>query len=141
MRLPLVGSLVGLLIGVALAVLLRPTAAGSGSFERSTTFVCDLVEAAECDGAAACTDVTPEQIGLPTEILVDLAELRLVSTTDEQRTSPILGVEKLETAILLQGNQNGRAWAMVIDRKTGHLSATLADVEGAFVVAGACAPK
>ena len=41
-------------------------------------------------------------------------------------------------AIVVQGHQNGRGWTMVIDRETGHLSATLTETPGAFILAGAC---
>ena len=102
--------------------------------------VCDFVEAAQCDGAAVCRDVTLEQIDLPAVIHVDFAGKALASE-DGQRTSPIASVEALDTALVLQGYQNGRGWTMVVDRATGQLSATLAEVEGAFVVAGACTAK
>jgi len=106
----------------------------------SVPLVCDLVEAAQCDGVAACTDVTLEQIDLPPVWLVDFDAKQLASE-DGARTTPIVSVEKLDAALLLQGNQNGRGWTMVVDRVSGHLSASLVDTEGAFVLAGACTPK
>jgi hypothetical protein len=99
--------------------------------------VCDLVEAAQCDGVASCTDVTVEQIGLPPVWHVDFAANQIASA-DAQRTSPIAAVEALDAVLVLQGRQNGRGWTMVIERATGHLSAALAGAEGAFVLAGAC---
>ena len=125
---------------LALCALFAAVAARAGSVDGSKPLVCDLVEAAQCDGVAACTDVTLEQIDLAGPIHVDFAASRLHST-DEQRTSPIASVEKEDDVILLQGSQNGRGWTMVIDRATGHLSATLADAEGAIVIAGACTAK
>jgi hypothetical protein len=70
-------------------------------------------------------------------VKVDFVQGQLVSE-DGSRTSPIVARETLESVLLLQGNQNGRGWTMVIERASGHLSATLADAEGAFVIAGAC---
>jgi hypothetical protein len=104
----------------------------------SRLLVCDLAEAAQCDGVAECRDVTAMQIDLPPVVLVDFESKQLTSE-DGARTSPIIAVEKLDATLLLQGHRNGRGWTMVIDRATGHLSATMADVEGAFVLAGACA--
>jgi hypothetical protein len=43
--------------------------------------------------------------------------------------------------LLIQGNRNGRGWTMVIDRVTGHLSAAVANADGAFVLAGACTAR
>jgi hypothetical protein len=119
--------------------MILPIAAGvaAAGLDGSAPLVCDFTEAAQCDGVAVCTDVTLDQIDLPAVIHVDFAGSRLAST-DGQRTSPIAAVETLDTALVLQGHQNGRGWTLVIDRATGHLSATLAELEGAFVVAGAC---
>ena len=103
----------------------------------SEPLVCDLVEAAQCDGVANCADVTVEQIGLPPVWHVNFAASQ-VATPDAQRTSPIAAVEVLDAVLVLQGHQKGHGWTMVIERATGHLSAALAGAEGAFVLAGAC---
>jgi hypothetical protein len=101
---------------------------------------CAIAEAAECDEAATCSDVTPEQIELPGAWRVDFAAKQLVST-DGQRTSPIHAVETLTGVVVLQGHQNGRGWTMVVARETGHLAATITDAEGVFVLAGGCIPE
>ena len=101
---------------------------------------CALAEAAECDEMAECSDVTPEQIELPGEWRIDFAAKQLVSA-DGQRTSPIQAVEALESVVVLQGQQNGRGWTMVLERATGRLSATIATVEGAFMLAGGCSAE
>jgi hypothetical protein len=98
---------------------------------------CTFPEAAECDEMAECSDVTLEQIELPGAWRIDFAAKQLVSM-DGQRTSPIHAVETLDTVVVLQGHQNGRGWTIVLERATGHLSATIADVEGIFVLVGGC---
>jgi hypothetical protein len=103
----------------------------------SEPLVCDLVEAAECDGVASCADVTVEEIGLPPVWHVDFAASQ-VASADAQRTSPVAAVEVLDAVLVLQGRQRGHGWTMVIERATGHLSAALAGAEGAYVLAGAC---
>ena len=124
-----------LLLGVG--VLVFSANARAEGLDRSKPLVCDLVEAAQCDGVAKCTEVTVEQIDLPAVFHVDFAGSKLAAP-DDPRTSPIKAVEALDAVLVLQGHQNGRGWTMVIARATGHLSATLADAEGAFVLAGAC---
>jgi hypothetical protein len=101
---------------------------------------CALAEAAECDEMAECSDVTLEQIELPGAWRIDFTAKQLVST-DGQRTSPIHAVEALDAVVVLQGHQNGRGWTMVVERTTGHLSATIADAEGVFVLAGGCSAE
>ena len=112
-------------------------AARAEGLDASKPLVCSLAEAAECDGVAACTDVTLEQIDLPPIWRVDFAAKQLASQ-DGQRTSPIAAVETLDTALVLQGQQNGRGWTLVVERATGHLSVSTADVEGVYVLAGSC---
>jgi hypothetical protein len=106
----------------------------------SSPLVCDLAEVAQCDGVAECEDVTVSQIDLPPVVLVDF-EAKQLASEDGERTSPIVSVEKLDEVLLLQGHQNGRGWTLVIDRASGHLTATMADAEGAFVLAGACTAR
>jgi len=116
---------------------LAPAAAPAESLDASKPLRCSISEAAECDGVAACTDVTLEQIDLPALWRVDFAAKQLASE-DGQRTSPIAVLETLAAALVLQGHQNGRGWTLVVERATGHLSASAADAEGAFVLAGSC---
>ena len=101
---------------------------------------CALAKAAECDPDAACSSVALEQIELPEQVDLDFATKQLVST-DAQRTSPIHAIDTLERVLVLQGHQEGRGWTIVIERATGHLAATLADVDGSFVLSGGCAPR
>ena len=40
--------------------------------------------------------------------------------------------------LILQGGENGRAWSLVIDQKTGEMTAAVADHDGGFMIAGVC---
>ena len=124
---------------VPLAVL-APALLRAEALDGSKPLVCEIVEAAECDGVAACTDVTLDQIDLPSLWRIDFAAKQLASA-DGARSSPIAALETLDGALVLQGHQNGRGWTLVVDRATGHLSASAADAEGAFVLAGSCSAK
>ena len=117
--------------------LILPCVAVAQGLDASKPMRCALAEAAQCDPMAACTDVTLEQIELPDEVRVDFAAKQLTSA-DSQRTSPIRAVESFDDVLVLQGHENGRGWTMVVDRASGHLSASLASAEGAFVLAGGC---
>ena len=124
----------------SLGILLLALSSGAARAEvldASKPLICSISEAAECDGVAACTDVTPEQMDVPSLWRVDFANKQLVSK-DGQRSSPISTLETLDAVLLLQGNQNGRGWTLAIERATGHLSASAADAEGTFALAGSC---
>jgi hypothetical protein len=119
---------------------LLASAAQAQEIDATKPLRCILSEAAECDEMAECSDVTLEQIELPGEWRIDFASKQLVST-DGQRTSPVQAIEALDAVVVLQGHQNGRGWTMVLERATGRLSATIATLEGAFVLAGGCIPE
>jgi hypothetical protein len=121
-------------------LLLLPIQASGEDVDGKTPLVCDLVKVSQCDGVASCASTDFADIDLPPVYVVDFAAKRLASE-DGQRTSPIASQELLDAVLLLQGTQNGRGWTMVIDRATGHLSATIADAEGALVIAGACTAR
>src|SRR5262245_22549102 len=125
----------------ALVVLLgaAPGVALADPLDASKPLVCSIAEVAECDGTATCSATSLEQIDLPPLWRVDFAAKQLASA-DGQRTSPIAALETLDAALVLQGHQSGRGWTLVVDRKTGHLSGSAADAEGAFVLAGSCTP-
>jgi hypothetical protein len=123
-----------------LAVALLAVAAGAhaeGS-EGAQPLVCDFVKAAECDGVAVCSNVTPEEIDLASIIRIDFAARKITEPGGDLH-SPIATIEDLGAVVILQGQENNRGWTLVIDRASGHLSATIADASGAFVLAGACA--
>jgi hypothetical protein len=123
-----------------LTLLLFAFAAHAEGLDATQPLRCALAEAAECDEMAECSDVTLEQIELPGEWRIDFAAKQLVSI-DGQRTSPIHAVDALDAVVVLQGHQEGRGWTMVLERATGRLSATIATVEGAFILAGGCSAE
>jgi hypothetical protein len=122
------------------AALAIAASAHADGLDTSRPLHCVLAAAADCDESASCETVTLEQVGLPEGWRVDFAGQRLVSE-DGQRTSPITALETLDTALLLQGHQNGRGWTLVVERATGHLAATVADADGAFVLSGGCSAE
>jgi hypothetical protein len=124
---------------LALGLLLAAPAHAEG-LDGSAPLRCALAEAAECDEAAQCSDVTLAEVELPELWRVDFAARQLASS-DGQRTSPIAAVETLDGALVLQGHQNGRGWTLVIERATGHLSGAIAGPDGAFVLAGGCSAE
>jgi hypothetical protein len=124
-------------LSIAALLAVAPAAARADVLDASKPLVCSIAKAAECDGVAACNDVSLEEIDLPPLWRVDFAARQLASV-DGLRASPIGALEMLEGALLLQGNQNGRGWTLVVERATGHLSGSAADAEGAFVLAGSC---
>jgi hypothetical protein len=120
-----------------IGVLGLPTGATAADLDAKKPLRCALGPASDCDTAADCSDVPIAEIGLPEILRIDF-DAKHLGVPDDPRTSPIGTVETLEKVIVLQGHQNGRGWTIVVDRATGHLAASLADIEGVFVLAGGC---
>jgi hypothetical protein len=129
-----------LAVRLAIAAVLLAANARAEGLDGSLPLACDLSKAAQCDGDAVCSSVEFAAIDLPPVFHVDFEGGKLASE-DGTRTSPIAARELLDATLVLQGHQNGRGWTMAIDRATGHLSATIADAEGAIVLGGACTAR
>ncbi len=122
-----------------LALLLALAAAPAAAIDGAKPLVCDLAQAAQCEGDGNCSRVTPEQIDLPRVFRIDF-EKRRITEPGSERNDVISVVEVLDDVVMLQGRQSNRGWTIVLDRTNGHLSAGLVDALGAFVLAGACTP-
>jgi hypothetical protein len=109
----------------------------AADFDGTRALVCTFDSAAECDADAQCTKVSSGEIDLPESISVDFNAHRLRSP-DGQRTSPIDAMAVSDAVLIAQGNQNGRAWSMTLDRTTGGMIGTIAEPAGAFVLTGSC---
>ena len=109
----------------------------AADFDGSKPLICAPVEAMDCVAGEACTRGTPDNIGAPAFIRLDLTK-KVVS--GPRQTSPILFMDKSEQRLLLQGTELGYGWTIVLDAETGKLTTTLVDETGAFVLFGSCTP-
>jgi hypothetical protein len=122
----LVGSL---LIGLA------TVPASAGDFDGSKLLICAPVEAMDCAAGMACERSTPEEVGAPAFLRIDVARKAIIGP---KRTSPIQFMEKSESQLLLQGTELGLGWTVALDQETGKIAVTLVNRDGAFVLFGAC---
>ncbi len=122
---------------VSCAALVLAAGASGAGIDGKGVLVCTLGSAAQCDPDAQCMTVTRDDIGMPESFNVDFKGKRLQGS-EGKRSSPIGGVEITDTVLIAQGHDNGRGWSMAIDRTTGHMNGTIADVEGAFILTGTC---
>ena len=111
--------------------------APAAGFDGKSALECAPAALSECDTSAVCEIVPHEEVQLPDALKIDFAGKKVFSS-DGARSSPIHTVDVEETVLILQGSQNGRGWSIAIDRATGAMSGTIAEVAGAFVVTGTC---
>jgi len=95
---------------------------------------------------------TANSVNLPNFIRIDFRK-KMISSLDpvkpvtkkankKKDTVPnnakIKRQERTDGMLLLQGGQNGRAWSMAINEKSGHMTIAAAGDNVGFVVQGAC---
>ena len=108
----------------------------------ATRLLCTSVQATSCNDDGDCLTDVPWNFNVPQFIEVDLAAKRLATTraADEQRESPIGSLLRTDGLLVLQGFEQGRAFNIVINEKSGRLSAAVARDGITVSVFGACTP-
>jgi len=124
-------------IGLAALAVAASWTSAAADFDGSKTIICAPVEAMDCTPGAVCERGEPDDIGAPAFIRIDFGKKMVVGP---KRSTPIASIEKNEVQVLLQGSELGYGWSIAVDQQSGHLSATLTDHEGAFVLFGSCTP-
>jgi len=124
-------------IGLAALALAASGPSTAADFDGSKTIICAPVEAMDCTPGAVCERGVPGDIGAPAFIRIDFGKKVVIGP---KRTTPIVSIEKGESQVLLQGNELGYGWSIALDQEGGHMSATLTNRDGAFVLFGSCTP-
>lgn len=112
-------------------------AAAAGDFDGSVALTCTVEKGHDClPTEAACSRLKPE---------TDIAPVYGIDFAKKEIRSPfrtaLLKVSQATTnkdSLVLQGAELTAAWSALIDRKTGALTVSLADSQGAYVVFGQC---
>lgn len=109
----------------------------AADFDGSKPLICAPVEAMDCVAGEACKKGTPDDIGAPAFIRLDVTKKEIVGA---RQATPILFMDKSDARLLLQGTELGYGWTLALDSASGKLSGTLVDQEGVFVLFGSCTP-
>ena len=107
----------------------------ASDFDGSKALICATVEARDCVANAACYGDHPKEVGAPSFMRINFAEKTITGT---ERTTPIVTIEKSENQLLLQGSELGYGWIFAINQGTGDFSAALTNINGTFLLFGAC---
>ena len=110
-------------------------AAYGGDCDGSKPLICAPVEAMDCTSTEGCTRGTPEEIGAPPFLRIDVTKKTVAGS---KRTSPIELIDLDANQLLLRGMELGYGWTIAIDQATGKAVFTLTDHDGAFILFGAC---
>ena|SRR5208337_3761588 len=131
---PLAG--ITMLLGTV-AICLAWCGTGAAQERSGDGFVCVPTSVAECTADGECQRGNAQSENFPTSLKVDL-KAKTIRTSDPGRHSGIDQIQRTDGTIILNGLENGRAWVMMIQDKSGNMSATIAGQGESFVVFGVC---
>ena len=108
----------------------------------SQKIVCSAIEAKVCDVGGECAGGSPLELKIPQFLIVDLKGKSLSTTqaSGENRTTDIRNLTRTDGQIVLQGEQLGRAFSMVVHEESGLASIAIALDGQTIGVFGLCTP-
>ena len=127
-------------IHITLAFLLISGTSVADDISNSDKFLCSTSQLVVCFEDAECLSMLPGDVNVPQFVVVDTKK-KLISTTKasgENRSTPILTLQREDSAIFLQGIEGGRAFSFVIDEETGLLTVAVSRDGLTVSVFGAC---
>jgi hypothetical protein len=130
-------TLVILVLGAAAAYFGPETASGAGNYDSSTPFICVPTAVTECVSEGECRPGTAESENLPDFFKVNLKE-KTIGSKDQTRLSSIKRIDRTAKDLTLYGTESARAWVLVIQEKTGRMSASVTGNGESFVIFGVC---
>ena len=104
--------------------------------------LCSAGRIAACCDDGQCAQGSPDELNMPRFIEIDVPGKRISTTKASglNRESAIDNLKRAGGQIVLQGTQNGRAFSILIDEKTGEMSAAVAASECSVSAFGSCTP-
>jgi hypothetical protein len=116
-------------------IALFASAACGGDFDGSKPLICAPVQAMDCTSDEGCTKGTPEEIGAPAFLRIDVSKKTVAGS---KRTSALQQSDLDADQLLLRGVELGYGWTIAIEQSTGKAVFTLTNHEGVFILFGAC---
>ena len=133
-------KLLGTLILAAPSLLLAQAGpARAQSIDGTANLICFAETTTYCETGGACEAVRAEDLDLPKFFRIDFTAMAVSRKTgdDSERTSKIASMTQGEDGLLLQGNEEGMGWTLLVEAG-GNMSVSATRAGEAFVVFGAC---
>ncbi|MBN1104529.1 MAG: hypothetical protein JXL84_14010 [Deltaproteobacteria bacterium] len=138
---------VNLLISALFLVCLMVVPVSAGDFDGSKPLLFCLMRVIECTPDGVCSEVMPEEVGIPQFYRIDFERKKLypVTVAEDKRESDIERMERVDGKLMLQGSEDrveekrdGVGWTIAISEETGKAVLTASGEEVAFIAFGAC---
>jgi hypothetical protein len=131
-----------LLITILIVIFCLPSQALAGDFDGSKPLICAVIEAFDCAPDEDCQPGNAQIINLPQFLKINFKEKTITGNLEsgELRTTKILGMERINGKLILQGVEEGMGWSMVVTENSGKMALSASGDQMAFIVFGACTP-
>jgi len=132
-----------LMVATVLVVGVRSAGAQSaGSSTGTTSWLCALTAATECENEGECQRRSLSEIAASRFHMIELGKktITAIDRAAAGSTTPIDRIERADGRVLLQGVQRGRVVSIALDEATGSLSAAVVEPGTVFALSGACTP-
>jgi hypothetical protein len=114
-------------------------------FDGSNDLICAAIDVVACTelNNPYCSQGQASSYDLPEFMTIDFKkkEIHAVEESGIEEVSPIRNIAKTDDSLILQGDENERAWSAVINRETGHMALSVSGNEISFIVFGACTAR
>ena len=133
------GRLVKRIKLVGLAAMVLPLAVSAADLDGSKTLICAPMGAYHCKVVGGCEVMDREDME-NRFLRIDFERKKIsgAGLVQNDLNSDIDRLERTEEALILQGEEDGLAWSISIDRKDGDMGITVSGPEDGFVIFGAC---
>lgn len=130
---------IAMLLGV-IGLCLTPHAVdAAGKYDGSVPFVCVPTAVAQCVADGDCRPGTAQSENLPDFFRIDLKAMT-VRAEEKGRVSPIKRIDRDPGEIILYGSEAQRSWVLIIQEKTGRMSASVTGDGASYAIFGVCPP-
>ena len=107
--------------GVGDGVAALTTWASAADFDGSKALICATVEAHACGLGEVCLRDLPDGFGVPQFMRINFANKTIAGP---KRSTEIRSIEKGSDQLLMQGNELGYGWTIVLDQDRGDVDDT-----------------
>src|SRR5947207_15242812 len=114
------------------------SAAPAPRYDGSRPLLCAATDVMACEDTRACTREAPEAVNLPPFVKIDTSRRRIEATDGSNRSAEIATMTNADGRLVMHGEQNGRAWNVIVASDTGRMSVAVAGDRVGYVVFGPC---
>ena len=127
---------------LCLGLLGVPTLPLADDVTGASRILCAAQHATRCTGGLGCETGDPTDWNIPDFIEIDLVEKQLRSTASsaDKRLTSFSTLDQVAGTTYVQGIDKGRAFSIVIDQRTGELTAATARAGTAVSIFARCTP-